>query len=83
MGFVFFPLVGRGLFAVELGLGIAPAVLMLFSLLIYAVTMSFVYNFLNRYYQTESVAPAHTKQTLAAICSAPTHVRFTPESGHS
>jgi Family of unknown function (DUF6789) len=49
MGFVFFPLVGRGIFAVEIGLGIAPAFLMLVSLLNYAVTMSFVYHFLNRY----------------------------------
>ena len=47
MGFVFFPLVGRGVFAVELGLGVAPATLMLASLLTYSVTMSFVYNFLN------------------------------------
>lgn len=29
MGFVFFPLVGRGFFAVELDLGVAPAILML------------------------------------------------------
>ncbi len=48
MGFVFFPLVGRGIFAVELGLGIAPAILMLASLLTYSVTMSFVYHLLNK-----------------------------------
>jgi hypothetical protein len=48
MGFVFFPLVDRGIFAVALGHGIAPAVLMLGMLLTYSVTMSFVYNFLNR-----------------------------------
>ncbi len=49
MGFVFFPLVGRGIFAAELGLGMAPAILMLASLLTYSVTMSFVYDFLNRH----------------------------------
>lgn len=49
MGFVFFPLVGRGVFAVDLGLGIAPAVLMLVMLLTYSVTMSFVYDLLNRH----------------------------------
>jgi hypothetical protein len=48
MGAVFFPLVGRGVFAVKLGLGIGPAILMLVMLLAYSVTMSFVYNFLNR-----------------------------------
>ena len=48
MGFVFFPLVDRGVFAVELGLGMTPAILMLVSLLTYSVTMSFVYYFLNR-----------------------------------
>ncbi|HEX7229277.1 MAG TPA: DUF6789 family protein [Candidatus Binatia bacterium] len=48
MGFVFFPLVNRGIFAVELGLGIGPAALMLVSLLAYSVTMSFVYHFLDR-----------------------------------
>jgi hypothetical protein len=48
MGFVFFPLVNRGVFAVELGLGIAPAILMLASLLTYSVTMSFVYHLLNK-----------------------------------
>ena len=48
MGFVFFPLVDRGIFAVGLGLGIAPAILLLVMLLTYSVTMSFVYHFLNR-----------------------------------
>jgi hypothetical protein len=48
MGFVFFPLVGRGIFAAELGLGIAPAILMLASLLTYTVTMSFIYHLLNQ-----------------------------------
>ena len=48
MGLVFFPLVGRGIFAVELGLGAAPAILLLLMLLTYSVTMSRVYHFLNR-----------------------------------
>jgi Family of unknown function (DUF6789) len=49
MGLVFFPLVDRGVFAVRLGLGIAPAILMLVMLLTYSVTMSFVYHFLERH----------------------------------
>lgn len=48
MGFVFFPLVERGIFAIGLGSGMEPAILMLVSLLTYSVTMSFVYHFLNR-----------------------------------
>lgn len=48
MGLVFFPLVDRGVFAVKLGLGIAPAILMLTMLLTYSVTMSLVYHRLNR-----------------------------------
>ena len=48
MGLVFFPLVGRGIFAVELGLEAAPAILLLLMLLTYSVTMSLVYHFLNR-----------------------------------
>lgn len=47
MGFVFFPLVDRGIFAVRLGLGIAPAILLLVMLLAYSVTMSLVYHLLN------------------------------------
>lgn len=48
MGLLLFPLVDRGFFAVELGLGIAPAMLMLGALLAYSVTMSLVYHFLNK-----------------------------------
>jgi uncharacterized protein DUF6789 len=48
MGFLFFPLVDRGIFAAKLGLGIAPAMLMLGALLAYSVTMSLVYNLLDR-----------------------------------
>jgi hypothetical protein len=47
MGLVFFPLVDRGIFAVGLGLGIAPAIFLFVMLLTYSVTMSFVYHLLN------------------------------------
>jgi len=47
MGLIFFPLVGHGVFAVELGLGIEPAMLMLGMLLTYSLTMSVVYDRLN------------------------------------
>ncbi len=47
MGFLFFPLVGRGLFASALGLGATPALLMLVALVVYSVTMSLVYHRLN------------------------------------
>ena len=48
MGLVFYPIVDRGIFASRLGLGMAPAVLMLIMLLTYSVTMSLVYDRLNR-----------------------------------
>src|SRR4029078_10151229 len=48
MGLVFFSVVDRGIFAVGLGLGIAPAILLFVMLLTYSVTMSFVYHLLNR-----------------------------------
>jgi hypothetical protein len=47
MGLVFFPLLGRGLFARGLGLSFAPAALMLAMLLAYSVTMSLAYHRLN------------------------------------
>ncbi len=47
MGLVFFPLVGHGIFAVGLGLGIKPAMLMFGMLLTYSLTMSVVYDRLN------------------------------------
>jgi uncharacterized membrane protein len=49
MGLIFFPLVGRGIFAIQLGLGTAPAILLLLMLFAYSVTMSFVYDLLNRH----------------------------------
>jgi hypothetical protein len=48
MGLLFFPLVDRGIFAAKLGLGIAPAMLMLGALFAYSVTMSLVYSLLDR-----------------------------------
>ncbi len=48
MGLVFFPLVGRGPFAWRLGLGATPAALMLAMFLAYGLTMSFVYDLLER-----------------------------------
>jgi len=48
MGFVFFPLVGRGVFAIQLGLGIGPAILLLLMLTAYSITMSCIYALLNR-----------------------------------
>lgn len=47
MGLVFFPLVGHGFFAVGLGLGIKPAMLMFAMLVTYSLTMSAVYDRLN------------------------------------
>jgi hypothetical protein len=47
MGLVFFPLMDRGIFAIKLGLGMAPAILMLVMFLAYSVTMSLVYHTLS------------------------------------
>jgi len=49
MGFVFFPLVDRGVFAVRLGLGIKPAILLAAMLLTYSVTMGFVYHRVSKF----------------------------------
>jgi hypothetical protein len=48
MGLLFFPLVDRGPFAAGLGLGMAPAGLMLGSLLAYSVPISLVYDRLDK-----------------------------------
>ena len=40
-------LVGHSVFAVDLGLGIKPAILILGMLLMYSLTMGFVYDTLN------------------------------------
>jgi hypothetical protein len=47
MGLLFFPLVDRGLFATNYGLGLAPALLMLIMMLSYSVTMSLIYHLLS------------------------------------
>jgi len=46
MGFGFFPLAGRGIFARSLGLGALPAALMLAMLMSYAIVMSLLYAWL-------------------------------------
>jgi hypothetical protein len=43
MGLGLFPLAGRGVFALELGLGVWPAALMLAMLMMYAIVMSLLY----------------------------------------
>ncbi len=43
MGLLFFPLLGLGLFASQIGLGIAPALFSLAMLLTYSVIMGIVY----------------------------------------
>jgi hypothetical protein len=43
MGFGFFPLAGRGIFAWKLGLGALPAALSFAMLLLYAIVMSLLY----------------------------------------
>jgi Family of unknown function (DUF6789) len=43
MGFLLFPLLGLGFFAVDVGLGIAPALFSLAMLLTYGVVMGMVY----------------------------------------
>jgi hypothetical protein len=46
MGLVFFPLLGRGLFARQLGLGMQPALFSLLMLLTYGVAMGTAYGML-------------------------------------
>ena len=48
MGLLFFPMLGLGLFAAQLGLGIWPALFSLAMLLTYSVVMGIVYAALNR-----------------------------------
>ena len=48
MGLVFFPLIGLGLFAIQLGLGFWPALFSLTMLLTYSIVMGIVYSALKR-----------------------------------
>lgn len=47
MGLLFFPMLGRGLFATGAGLGFQPAVFSLLMLLSYSVIMGLIYSTLN------------------------------------
>jgi hypothetical protein len=47
MGLVFFPIIGLGFFALQVGLGISPALFSLAMLLAYSVTLGIVYGALN------------------------------------
>jgi hypothetical protein len=47
MGLVFFPMIGLGLFALQVGPGISPALFSLAMLLTYSVTLGMVYGALN------------------------------------
>jgi hypothetical protein len=48
MGVLLFPMLGRGLFATEAGLGLLPALFSLLMLLTYGVIMGIAYSALNR-----------------------------------
>jgi hypothetical protein len=48
MGVSFFPMLGRGLFATGVGLGLLPALFSLAMLLSYGIIMGIVYSVLNR-----------------------------------
>jgi hypothetical protein len=52
MGLIFFPLIGLGPFALQAGLGIAPALLSLAMLLTYSVVLATVYVTLDRWIPT-------------------------------
>ena len=52
MGLIFFPLIGLGPFALQAGLGIAPALLSLAMLLTYSVVLATVYATLDRWIPT-------------------------------
>lgn len=48
MGVLFFPMLGRGLFAIQVGLGLLPALFSLLMLLSYGVIMGIAYSALSR-----------------------------------
>jgi hypothetical protein len=47
MGLLFFPMLGRGLFAVQAGLGVTPALFSLLMLLTYSIIMGLAYSALS------------------------------------
>ena len=47
MGLAFFPMIGLGFFALQVGLGVSPALFSLAMLLTYSVTLGIVYGALN------------------------------------
>jgi len=55
MGFGLLPLVGRGVFALELGLGVWPAALMLAMLMMYSIVMSLLYAWLTTPLRTRAL----------------------------
>jgi Family of unknown function (DUF6789) len=48
MGVLFYPMLGRGLFATQTGLGLRPALFSLLMLLSYGIVMGIAYSALNR-----------------------------------
>ena len=48
MGVLFFPMLGQGLFAIQVGLGLLPALFSLLMLLSYGVIMGIAYSALSR-----------------------------------
>jgi len=53
MGLLFFPLLNKGLFAIQAGLGIIPGLFSLVMILTYSITMGVAYSILNPKQQTE------------------------------
>lgn len=47
MGLTFFPMIGKGLFAIHAGFGIKPTLFTLIMVLTYSVTLSIVYSIFN------------------------------------
>jgi len=54
LGLGLFPLAGRGVFALELGLGVRPAALMLVMLMTYSIVMSLLYAWLTTPLRTKT-----------------------------
>lgn len=47
MGLIFFPMIGLGLFALQVGLGVLPALFSLAMIMAYSITLGVVYDALN------------------------------------